>query len=128
MQPEGSASMREAGAAVGRRMAERREAAGLSLESLAARLGLAAQELEAMEAGRLPVTAAQLLLAAHEIGVSGAALLGEADEGGGFPPGLDDPQAVAMLQAFVAIEARDVRAAILALVREMAETPDFRAI
>lgn len=71
--------------AVGRRIAQARVAAGMSLRALAARLGVDHSTLAAYEAGRRPLRVTQLVSIARAVGMSPAALL------------IDPPEAAALV-------------------------------
>jgi transcriptional regulator with XRE-family HTH domain len=75
-------SIREAevAAEIGRRIAGARIAAGLSLRTLAARLGVDHSTLAGYESGRRPLRVTQLVSIAHAVGVAPAALLIEPPE------------------------------------------------
>ncbi|NTU80683.1 MAG: helix-turn-helix transcriptional regulator [Chloroflexales bacterium] len=75
----------EIAAAVGHRIAEARVAAGLTLRSLAARLGVDHSTLAGYEAGRRPLRVTQLILIARALNMSPAAML------------IDPPEAAAVV-------------------------------
>jgi transcriptional regulator with XRE-family HTH domain len=64
--------IQEINARIGRRLALRREAIGLSLSELAQRCGVSAVEVEAYETGELAMSAALLQLVAEALHTSAA--------------------------------------------------------
>lgn len=128
MQPKATDSIAQIDREVGGRINQRRRAIGLSDHDLALRLGLPTDRVAAFERGEEGLSAALLLLVARALETSAGALLGEIGQAETFLLGLSQPDAVALLQAYAALTAPEVRAALLALVQEMAEDSDFRAI
>lgn len=75
-----SISEAEVAAAIGRRIAQARVAAGMTLRTLAAHLGVDHSTLAGYEAGRRPLRVTQLVAIARAVGLAPAALLIEPPE------------------------------------------------
>lgn len=110
--------------AIGARMRTRRRQLGLSQSDLAERLGVSFQQVQKYERGANRVAASTLLSAAQALNVSVAWLVGEDASGREDDEdvfrALSRPGALEILQAFNAISDPRARAALVALVREMA--------
>lgn len=128
MQPFDPRPAQSLNAEAAERLAARRRALGLSEYDLARRIGVPAEAVTALEAGETVMTVDLLSAAALALATTPAALLGEVGAVERFLLGLSDPDTRALLQAFAQIRARDVRAAIVGLVEEMAATDDFRQV
>jgi transcriptional regulator with XRE-family HTH domain len=124
MQPKDATPTAGVELAIGARIRTRRRQLGISQSSLAHDLGVSFQQVQKYERGTNRVAASTLVAAAQALGVTVAWLVGE--EGGAA--GDDDevfralarPGALEMLQAFDGIPDAKTRAALLALVQEMA--------
>lgn len=84
-EPTVSLNETEVAAALGRRIAAARVAAGMTLRALAARLGVDHSTLAGYEAGRRPLRVTQLVVIARALGLAPAALL------------IDPPEAAAVV-------------------------------
>lgn len=108
--------------AVGRRIAERRAALGLSQSALATELGISFQQLQKYEAGLNRVSASRLHRIAVVLGAPVADLFPEPAEGAAereTPPDLTR-EARAMLTAFERIPTAPVRRAVARIVAALA--------
>ena len=108
---------------IGARMRTRRRQLGLSQSDLAERLGVSFQQVQKYERGANRVAASTLLTAAQVLGTSISWLVGEEvsgrDDDEDVFRALARPGALEVLQAFNAIPDARVRAALLALAKEM---------
>jgi transcriptional regulator with XRE-family HTH domain len=108
---------------IGARMRTRRRQLGLSQSDLADRLGVSFQQVQKYERGANRVAASTLLTAAQVLGTSVSWLVGEEvsgrDDDEDVFRALARPGALEVLQAFNAIPDPKVRAALLALAKEM---------
>lgn len=108
---------------IGARLRTRRRQLGLSQSDLAERLGVSFQQVQKYERGANRVAASTLLNAALALGTSVSWLVGEEvsgrDDDEDVFRALSRPGALEILQAFNAISDARVRAALLALAREM---------
>ncbi|HLZ76538.1 helix-turn-helix domain-containing protein [Phenylobacterium sp.] len=108
---------------IGARMRTRRRQLGLSQTDLAERLGVSFQQVQKYERGANRVAASTLLTAAQVLGTSISWLVGEEvsgrDDDEDVFRALARPGALEVLQAFNAISDPKVRAALLALAKEM---------
>ncbi|MGZ3376520.1 MAG: helix-turn-helix domain-containing protein [Phenylobacterium sp.] len=108
---------------IGARMRTRRRQLGLSQSDLAEQLGVSFQQVQKYERGANRVAASTLLTAARVLGTSIAWLVGEETSGRDDDEdvfrALARPGALEVLQAFNAISDPRVRAALLALAKEM---------
>ena len=108
---------------IGARMRTRRRQLGLSQTDLAERLGVSFQQVQKYERGANRVAASTLLTAAQALNTSISWLVGEEvsgreDDDDVFRA-LARPGALEVLQAFNAISDPKIRAALLALAKEM---------
>jgi transcriptional regulator with XRE-family HTH domain len=108
---------------IGARLRTRRRQLGLSQGDLADRLGVSFQQVQKYERGANRVAASTLLTAAQALGTSISWLVGEEvsgrDDDEDVFRALARPGALEVLQAFNAIPDPRVRAALLALAKEM---------
>lgn len=108
---------------IGARMRTRRRQLGLSQTDLAERLGVSFQQVQKYERGANRVAASTLLTAAQVLGTSISWLVGEEvsgrDDDEDVFRALARPGALEVLQAFNAISDPKIRAALLALAKEM---------
>jgi transcriptional regulator with XRE-family HTH domain len=108
---------------IGARMRTRRRQLGLSQTDLAERLGVSFQQVQKYERGANRVAASTLLAAAQTLGTSISWLVGEETSGREDDEdvfrALARPGALEVLQAFNAIPDPRIRAAFLALAKEM---------
>jgi transcriptional regulator with XRE-family HTH domain len=108
---------------IGARMRTRRRQLGLSQTDLAERLGVSFQQVQKYERGANRVAASTLLTAAQVLGTSISWLVGEEvsgrDDDEDVFRALARPGALEVLQAFNAMSDPKIRAALLALAKEM---------
>jgi transcriptional regulator with XRE-family HTH domain len=109
---------------IGARMRTRRRQLGLSQADLAERLGVSFQQVQKYERGANRVAASTLLAAAQTLNTTISWLVGEETSGREDDEdvfrALARPGALEVLQAFNAMPDARLRAAFLALAREMA--------
>lgn len=112
--------------AIGARMRTRRRQLGLSQSDLADKLGVSFQQVQKYERGANRVAASTLVAASLALGTTVAWLVGEEasgrDDDEDVFRALSRPGALEILQAFNAITDPPARAALVALVREMASS------
>ena len=110
--------------AIGARIRTRRRQLGLSQSDLADKLGVSFQQVQKYERGSNRVAASTLLAAAGALSTTVAWLVGEEasgrDDDEDVFRALARPGALEILEAFNAIPDPRLRAALLALAREMA--------
>ncbi len=108
---------------IGARMRTRRRQLGLSQADLAERLGVSFQQVQKYERGANRVAASTLLAAAQTLGTTISWLVGEEVSGREDDEdvfrALARPGALEVLEAFNAIPDPRIRAAFLALAKEM---------
>jgi transcriptional regulator with XRE-family HTH domain len=113
--------------AIGARMRTRRRQLGLSQSELAEKLGVSFQQVQKYERGANRVAASTLVTASLALGTTVAWLVGEEasgrDDDEDVFRALARPGALEILQAFNAIPDLSARMALLALVREMSNSP-----
>jgi transcriptional regulator with XRE-family HTH domain len=122
--PRGGRGRPRAGALdvlVGRRVRERRRALGLTMQELAAALGVPYQQLHKYETGANRLSAGRLFLLAEALGVGVAHFFGEdgADEGA-TPTGHRRAQ-LDLVRNFARIPDRQQREAVARLARTLAD-------
>lgn len=120
-------------AAVGRRIAARRSAMGLSQGALARRVGISPQQIQKYEAGANRISASRLSAVALALGVSPGALFPEAMTAGSVWTSPDDlsglrfmtasPEGRAIAAAFPLIEDRALRQALARITEALAPSP-----
>ncbi len=116
---------------VGRRLSERREAAGFSQEEFASRLGVSVTELRQFETGVKPVPARRLIQAAETLKTSIGSLLegapdtcsqGMSRTSRDLIRFLSMPEAYALISAFIAVPNQKQRMSIVEQVRMFSES------
>lgn len=127
MEPRDLARVAALELAIGARMRTRRRQLGLSQSELADKLGVSFQQVQKYERGANRVAASTLVAASIALGATVSWLVGEElsgrDDDEDVFRALSRPGALEILQAFNAIADLRSRAALLALAREMANSP-----
>ena len=121
-------------ALVGRRLREKREAAGFSLAKFAEELGVAVEELAAIESGRIGLPARHLLRAANLLGVDVDWFFRVPDKGQAARPEerlqgplelfLALPESPEMMQAFLAIDGAERRRSLVSYAWQLSRLPE----
>jgi transcriptional regulator with XRE-family HTH domain len=120
-------------AAVGRRIATRRSAIGLTQGALAQRVGISPQQIQKYEAGANRISASRLSAVALALGVAPGALFPQAMAAGPVRTSQDDlsglrfmtasPEGRTLAAAFPLIEDRALRQALARIAEALAPSP-----
>lgn len=113
--------------AIGGRIRARRLAIGAGQDALARRLGVSPQQIHKYEQAQNRVTGARLLLIAEALGVTVGWLVGEENEGPAEGALLTSSagDTLEMSKVFASIERPEIRAALLALARDLAREANW---
>jgi transcriptional regulator with XRE-family HTH domain len=127
MQPKDVETRDPVDFAIGARMRARRRQLDMSQGDLAAAIGVSFQQVQKYERGVNRVSGSTLVAVASALATTVGWLVGE--EGGGAQSddvfrALSTPGALELLQAYAGIGQPRLRAAVLALVQEMAATAE----
>jgi len=115
--------------AIGARIRARRQAIGVGQDALARKLGVSPQQIHKYEQAQNRVTGARLLVIARALGVTVGWLAGEDTEEVEPPhgaPTLAASDTLEMARIFAAIRRPEIRAALLALARDLARDEAWR--